>query len=92
MFMNTNDNYRPVLLTCISSKVAEHIVYSSIANHLQRNNILTPSQHGFRPGHSCETQLISAVDDWSKAINNGDKVDIAILDFSKAKFGATRTT
>ena len=84
MFMNTNDNYRPVSLTCISSKVVEHIVYSSIANHLERNNILTPSQHGFRPGHSCETQLISAVDDWSKAINNGDKVDIAILDFSKA--------
>ena len=64
--------------------MVEHIVYSSIANHLERNNILTPSQHGFRPGHSCETQLISAVDDWSKAINNGDKVDISILDFSKA--------
>ena len=48
------DNHRPVSLTCISSKVVEHIVYSSIANHLEYNNILTPLQHGFRPGHSCE--------------------------------------
>ena len=78
------DNYRPVSLTCIASKIIEHIIYSSVANHLESNKILTPSQHGFRPGHSCETQLISAVNDWSKTINDGDRVDIAILDFSKA--------
>ena len=78
------DNYRPVSLTCIVSKIIEHIIYSSISNYLEKNSILTPSQHGFRIGHSCETQLISAVNDWAKSINNRNKVDIAILDFSKA--------
>jgi len=78
------DNYRPVSLTCITSKIIEHIVYSSVAHHLESNSILTPAQHGFRPGHSCETQLVLAVDDWSKAIDNRERVDVAILDFSKA--------
>ena len=78
------DNYRPVSLTCITSKVLEHIVYSAVAHHLESNSILTPAQHGFRPGHSCETQLILAVDGWSKAIDKRETTDIAILDFSKA--------
>ena len=31
--------------------------------HLESNRILHPNQHGFRHGHSCETQLISLVHD-----------------------------
>ena len=67
-----------------SHKVIEHIVYSSISHHLESHNILTPRQHGFRPGHSCESQLIISVDDWAHAINSRIQVDVAILDFSKA--------
>lgn len=78
------DNYRPVSLTCIISKVMEHIIYSAIARHLESNSILTPSQHGFRPGHSCETQLILAFNDWARAADSRIDVDVAILDFSKA--------
>ena len=46
------ENYRPVSLTCILSKVIEHIVYSSISHDLESYNILIPRQHEFRPGHS----------------------------------------
>jgi len=48
------ENYRPISVTSICSKVLEHIVYSSISNFLDDNQILTPRQHGFRSGHSCE--------------------------------------
>ncbi|MFZ2538830.1 MAG: reverse transcriptase family protein [Oscillospiraceae bacterium] len=78
------ENYRPVSLTCIVSKVIEHVVYSSISRHLEQNSILTPRQHGFRPNHSCESQLILAIDDWASALDRREQVDIAILDFSKA--------
>ena len=78
------ENYRPISLTSICSKVLEHIVYSSISRYLDENNILTPRQHGFRPGHSCESQLILAVDDWAKSLDTGHRTDIAIFDFSKA--------
>jgi len=49
------ENYRPVSLTCICSKVLEHIIHSSISRFLESNKILSPRQHGFRAGHSCET-------------------------------------
>ncbi len=41
-------NYRPVSLTCICTKLMEHIVCHHIAGHLEEYNILTPYQHGFR--------------------------------------------
>jgi len=78
------ENYRPISLTSISSKILEHIVYSSISRFLSDSNILSPRQHGFRPGYSCETQLVLAIDDWAKAIDRGLCTDIAIFDFSKA--------
>ena len=40
--------------------------------------------HGFRAGHSCETQLILAIDDWAKTIYRGSQTDVAIFDFSNA--------
>ena len=38
---NNPGNYRPVSLTCICSKLLEHIVYSHIFSHLSRYNIAT---------------------------------------------------
>ena len=78
------ENYRPISLTSICSKMLEHIVFSNVSHFLESHNILTPRQHGFRLGHSCESQLILAVDDWAQAIDQGLQTDIAIFDFSKA--------
>ena len=36
-------NYRPVSLTCICSKLVEHIIVSNIKTHLEKHDI----QHGF---------------------------------------------
>ena len=77
-------NYRLVSLTCISFKMFEHIIVSNIMRHLDTNNILTDCQHGFRPRRSCETQLITLVDELVKSLNKGKQHDLAILDFSKA--------
>eukprot|EP00057_Strongylocentrotus_purpuratus_P027069 XP_011681543.1 PREDICTED: uncharacterized protein LOC105446427 [Strongylocentrotus purpuratus] len=42
-------NYRPISLTCICSKVMEHIMlYSHISKHLAANNIPIDEQHGFQ--------------------------------------------
>ena len=54
-------NYRPVSLTCICSKVLEHIVASKIYRHLKKHNIIAMNKHGFRFGFSCETQLLEFV-------------------------------
>ena len=83
---NTSDpsNYRPISLTSICCKVMEHIVFSHMAKHLSKNNILINEQHGFRQRFSCETQLISAIHDWAKSINTCSQTDVILLDFSKA--------
>ena len=49
-------NYRPISLTSIPCKILEHLIYSSVYNHLEANSILCDAQHGFRKNRSCETQ------------------------------------
>ena len=53
-------------------------------DHLQLNNILINNQHGFRSGFSCQTQLISLIEDVSHALDNQLQTDLILLDFSKA--------
>ena len=77
-------NYRPVSLTSICSKILEHIVYSCIFSHLTNYNILAEEQHGFQVGKSCETQLITTIDDLVNCLNDNAQMDCIFLDFSKA--------
>ena len=77
-------NYRPISLTCISSKLMEHIIASSIMRHADNHNILYPLQHGFRDRRSCETQLLGFVNDLVNTMHTGSQTDILVMDFSKA--------
>ena len=77
-------NHRPVSLTCVPCKLLEHIVCSNIMAHLDEYKLLSDRQHTFRKGHSCETQLITVINDWAKILDNGGQVDTFILDFEKA--------
>ena len=78
------ENYQPVSLTVVISKMLEHIIVSQIMDHLDSQNILHENQHGFHAKKSCESQLLMTTDDISKSLNSGKQVDMAILDFSKA--------
>ena len=53
-------------------------------NHLDSNNILSKEQHGFRRGHSCESQLINTIEEIARNIDHGGQTDVIILDFEKA--------
>ena len=77
-------NYRPVSLTCILCKLLEHIVYSNIMDRLEKHSLLSDRQHEFRKKHSCETQLVTVINDWAKILDKGGQVDTFILDFEKA--------
>ena len=68
-------NYRPVSLTCIPCKLLEHIVCSNIMAHLDEHKLLSDRQHAFRKRHSCETQLITVINDWAKIFDNGGQDD-----------------
>ena len=77
-------NYKPVSLTSVACKLLEHVVHSHIMKHFDTHDVLTPQQHGFQQAHSCETQLIQTVHDFTTSLNNTNQTDVLIMDFSKA--------
>ena len=77
-------NYRPISLTCVCCKILEHIIFRHIMTHMEKHKILTEFQHGFRSKHSCETQLITTINDLIEFYDKKHHVDLIILDFSKA--------
>ena len=68
-------NYCPVSLTCVPSKLLEHMVCSNIMAHFDEYKLLSDRQHAFRKGHSCETQLTTVINDWTKILDNRGQVD-----------------
>ena len=72
-------NYRPISLTCITSKILEHIIHSHVMKHLQMNNILTDSQHGFKAKRSTEFICRS-----TNSLDKCKSVHAVVLDFAKA--------
>ena len=62
----------------------EHILYHAIIEHLNLHHILEDHQFGFRSGYSCETQLVTVVEDILAAMDQRCQVDVILLDLSKA--------
>ena len=76
------DNYRPVSLLCILSKVLERCVFKRLYAHLAP--VLQNVQHGFIKGRSTVTELLSFLHDIGVALDKGLQTDVVYLDFSKA--------
>ena len=81
---STAANYRPISLTCILCKVMEHIIASNLVRHLDSNGLMYELQHGFRETRSCETQIVSLIEDLACKTSQGKQTDLILLDFSKA--------
>ena len=76
--------YRPVFLTWVPCKLLEHIVCSNIRAYLEEHKHLSDRQHAIRKQHSCETQLITVINDWAKILDKGGQVGTFIFNFEKA--------
>ena len=75
--------YRPVSLTAIVCKLFEGIVRDNIMLFLESNNLIINNQHGFRVGHSCTTQLLELMEDFTDYFELGILYDCIFLDFAK---------
>ena len=62
----------------------EHILFHHTMCHLERFNILSHFQHGFRSKDSCESQLISTIEEISQNLDHSLQIDLQILYFQKA--------
>ena len=77
-------NYRPVALTSHLVKIFEKVVRRHIVSHLEINDAFNSSQHGFRTGRSCLSQLLAHYDRVLSHLEEGFNVDVIYLDFAKA--------
>ena len=68
------DNYRPISLLSIVSKVAERCILNKLSPLIEP--ILQNSQHGFVSGKSTSTQLVQFLSDISSNIENSSQSDI----------------
>ena len=64
-------NYRPVSLTSVVCKQLEHTIAGYLRQLWEKNKWLHESQHGFRPGYSCESQLVTVCQDLAEALDEG---------------------
>ena len=75
-------NYRPISLLCILSKVLESIVYSKIIDFIRPQ--ISNFQFGFLSNRSCLTQLLSSFSYIFSSIESKHPCDVVFLDFVKA--------
>jgi len=77
-------NYRPVSLTSVCCKLMEGVIRDELMAHLEANNLIAKSQHGFLRGRSCTTNLLEALEFATREADAGRPVDMIYLDFAKA--------
>ena len=78
------NNYRPISVIPVVSKVLEKIVYNQLYHYLDDNKLLLGCQSGFRSLHSTLTALLEATDAWSVNIDNGLLNGVVFIDLTKA--------
>ena len=76
------ENYRPVSLLPLCSKVLEKVVYDCLFAHCRP--VLPSNQHGFLPKRSCVSNLTCFLNDAWAAISEGKQLDAVYTDYSSA--------
>ena len=79
-------NYRPVPLTSLIMKVFGKIVRKAIVSHLDVNDLMNSTQHGFRKGRSCISALLGVYDEIMHSLMDPEVqcINMVHLDFLKA--------
>ena len=78
------DNYRPISVLNVFSKVLERIVYNQLSTFLERKNLLYRHQYGFRRHRSTEHAVTMFVDNLRMNTNNSQLTGAVYVDLRKA--------
>ena len=78
------NNYRPISILPVVSKILEKHVSSTFYTFLNENNLLNPKQSGFRTQHSCQTALTLMTEEWLNAMHKGELTGVLMIDLCKA--------
>jgi len=77
-------NYRSVSLTSVVCKQMEHVIAGYLRHVWEMCGWLYEGQCGFRPGYTCESQVVTVCQDIADSLDKGARTNAIITDFSKA--------
>ena len=80
--VNDIKNYRPIALISIFGKLFEKLLYKRLFFMVKHK--LSPLQHGFYPGRSTSTNLVTAVEVIARNMDSLIQTDVIYTDFEKA--------
>ena len=78
------NNYRPISVLPIVSKLIGKIVFNQLYAFVMRHDLLADAQSGFGLRHSTLTALLDIANDWFSNMDNGLLNGVLFLDLKKA--------
>lgn len=78
------NNYRPISVLTAISKVIEKLINTRLLQYVNKFNILSPSQFGFRQKKSTEDAVIALSSLVTEQLDKGNKCMATFLDLKKA--------
>ena len=78
------DNYRPISILPVISKVLEKSVHNQLSNYLESNRLLSDRQFGYRKKRSTELATALFLDDIRRSTDDGKLTGVVYIDLSKA--------
>lgn len=77
-------SYRPISVLPVLGRILEKLVAEQLSYYCEATNSIPNAQFGFRKHSSCEQAILSALDNWSVALDEGKFVGALLVDLSKA--------
>lgn len=77
-------NFRPISQLPFVAKATEFYVNSILSEYVESNQLLDPSQNGFRRRHSTESALLAVTEDIRRHLDAGNSVALILLDLGAA--------
>ena len=77
-------NYRPISLTCVASKIMERVIVQQMTSYFMKCNLISDSPHGFIANRSTCTNLLESFNDRTLALQDHSDVTVVYIDFAKA--------
>lgn len=78
------NNYRPISILPVISKILEKLINFRLFNFLEKNNLLYNGQYGFRRSKDTEAAVMDVVSNIQIQLDNDQKCTILSLDLCKA--------
>ena len=78
------NNYRPISVLPIFSKILEKCIYKRLIEFLDKHQIVLKNQFGFRRRHSTTTAILDLIDKINRALNDKEYALTVFIDLTKA--------